>query len=140
MTTDILVHPHYTGVLENLQKITQFRIGEGERPRAGNVFLDPPYAVLYVLTGGDLDGPLSDTQADATIRFQITAVGRSEPEALAVQDICTARMKKANVTVTDRRVRRLWRSAGSNGVRRDDDLPTPLFYCYQQWDLETTPA
>jgi hypothetical protein len=141
MRTEVYGYDHFVGVLTALSSITQFDIGEGEAPKnTDGTIVDPPYAVLYLLAGGDMDGPISDSQADVVMRFQITAVGKSEKEALAVQDYCTKRMQKAYVTVSGRKVRNLTKVLASNGVIRDDDVATPVFYCFQQWDLNTTPS
>jgi len=141
MRTNISTYNHYLAVLNNLQTITNFEVGDGERPKdVTGAFLDPPYAVLFLISGGDMEGPISDSQADITLRFQITAVGQSPKEAIVVQDYCAAKMHKSNLSISGRKVRNLTKVLASNGVRRDDDVPTPVFYCFQQWDLDTTPA
>ena len=138
--TTTLLDDHTQGLLDALS-LAPFPIGDGEAPReADKSEIDPPFAVLYSIVGGTFDGPLSDSQADVTLFYQITGVGVTRQQAQVVIDITRDLMKKANVTVTNRRVRDLKHITPNAGVMRDDDLPNPLFYGYDRYELDTTPA
>lgn len=138
--TTTLLDDHTQGLLDALDP-APFSIGDGEAPRlADKTEIDPPFAVLYALPGGQFDGPLSDSQADVTLIYQITAVGETRQQAQIVIDVCRTLMKKANVTVTNRRVRDLKHLTPYSGTIRDDDLPNPLFYGYDRYELDTTPS
>lgn len=130
---------HSTGILNALSTLA-FPTGDGVDPERGGQAHNPPYAVLYVVGGGLFDGPLNDSQADVTLRFQITSVGATQTEALRILDQTRARMQKEYITVTGRSVRNVTQITTSGGTRRDDDIPTPLFYAYDLWELDTTPA
>lgn len=137
--TTTLLDDHTEALLAALDP-APFSVGDGVAPRnADKTELDPPYAVLYSLPGGRFDGPLSDSQADVTLVYQITGVGETRRQAQIVIDVCRDLMKKANVTVTNRRVRDLKHLTPNSGVIRDDDLPNPLFYGYDRYELDTTP-
>lgn len=138
--TTILLEDH-TAALLTVLATAPFPVGDGEAPRDVDAAeIDPPYAVLYPIPGGRFDGPLSDSQADVTLQYQITAVGETRQQTQVIIDICRGLMKKANVTVPSRRVRDLKHLTPSAGVMRDDDLPDPLFYGYDRYELDTTPT
>lgn len=136
------------GVLSALQtNISSFKIGDGIRPVIESVdpdkdrkYYDPPYAVLHLRPGGDLDGPLTDSQADAVFSVQITAVGNTQIEALRVQDTCAKYMDRSYITIPNRKIRTIKKDFASNGTERDDDVPTPVYYSFEIYDIDTTPA
>lgn len=138
--TTTLLDDHTQALLDALAA-APFSVGDGVAPRnADKSEIDPPYVVLYSITGGRFDGPLNDSQADVSLVYQITAVGETRQQAQVAIDVCRDLMKKANVTVTNRRVRDLRHLTPNSGVIRDDDLPNPLFYGYDRYELDTTPA
>lgn len=138
--TVVLLEDHFKGIKDSLD-LSTITIGDGTAPRgAGKVELDPPYAVLYLIAGGTMDGPLSDSQADVNLIFQITAVGVTRQQALVVLDITRARMQRELITIPNRKVRDLRLNLPASGMVRDDDLPNPLFYGYDRYELDTTPA
>lgn len=138
--TTTLLDDHTQGLLDALDA-APFPIGDAEAPRnPDDSEIDPPYIVLYPIPGGTFDGPLSDSQADVTLIYQITAVGITRSQAQVEIDVARALMKKANVTIPNRRVRDLRHLTPNSGVVRDDDLPNPLFYGYDRYELDTTPA
>jgi hypothetical protein len=138
--TTTLIDDHTQGLLDALDP-AGFPIGDGEAPRnTDKSEVDPPFAVLYSLPGGLFDGPLSDSQADVTLIYQVTAVGVTRQQAQVAIDVCRVLMKKANVTIPNRRVRDLRHLTPNSGVIRDDDLPNPLFYGYDRYELDTTPS
>lgn len=139
--TTVSLEDHKDGILNALNAGgLGFPIGDHTDPLRGGLEVNPPYAILFLITGGEQDGPLSDTAADVALRFQITGVGKTAVEALRVIDQTRAVMKAENITVSGRRVRRLVTVTASSGVQRDDAVPTPVFYGYDVWSLETTPA
>jgi len=126
--------------------ISSFPIGDGIRPVVESVdpdedrkYKDPPYAVVHLRPGGELDGPITDSQADGTFSIQITAVGNTQIEALRVQDICAKYMNNTYITIPDRKLRTVKKDFASNGTERDDDVPTPVYYSFEIYNLNTTP-
>lgn len=138
--TVVLLEDHFKAIKDSLD-LSTVPIGDGTAPRGpGKAELDPPYAVLYLIVGGSMDGPLNDTQADVNLIFQITAVGTTRQQALVVLDITRTRMQKEFLTIPGRKVRDLRLNLPASGMIRDDDLPNPLFYAYDRYELDTTPA
>jgi hypothetical protein len=143
--TDVLVGPVLQGVYDALttgaSAITAFVVGRGERPKdsTGKHIL-PPYAVMFMFPGGDQDGPLNDSMADAVFRVRIAGAGKTSTEALNVSDACTKRMHKENIKITGRKVRRVTKLTSNDGEDRDDDVATPLFFHNTIWEIDTTPA
>lgn len=138
--TTVLLDDHTQGLLD-LLGLAPFPVGDAVAPRNPDKSeMDPPYVVLYPIPGGSFDGPLNDSQADVTLVYQITAVGLTRQQAQVAIDICRALMKKANVTVPNRKVRDLKHLTPNSGVIRDDDLPNPVFYGYDRYQLDTTPS
>ena len=138
--TVVLLEDHTQALLTTLSGAA-FDVGDGVAPRnADKSEIDPPYAVLYSIPGGRFDGPLSDSQADVVLVYQITAVGETRQQAQVIIDVCRALMQRENVTVPSRVVRDLKLLTPNSGVMRDDDLPNPLFYGYDRYLLDTTPA
>ena len=137
--TTVLLDDHTEGILDALSA-APFPIGDGVAPRdVDKEELDPPYATLYCIIGGLFDGPLSDTQADVLLLYQITATGKTRQQAQIALDVCRDLMKKDNVTVLNRKVRDLRLNTPSAGVNADHDLPNPLFSGVDRYELDTTP-
>lgn len=140
MTRTTTLLDDHTQALLNVLAPLPFPLGDGVAPRdADKSEIDPPYAVLYSLPGGSFDGPLNDSQADVVLIYQITTVGDSRAQAQVAIDICRGLMKHGNVTIPNRKVRDLKHLTPNSGVMRDDDLPNPLFYGYDRYQLDTTP-
>ncbi len=138
--TTVLLDDHTEGILDALSA-APFPIGDGVAPRdVDKEELDPPYATLYSIVGGLFDGPLSDSQADVLLLYQITATGETREQAQVILDICRALMQKENVTVTNRKVRDLKLNVVTVGVMADHDLPNPLFSGVDRYELDTTPS
>jgi hypothetical protein len=138
--TTVLLEDHTQAILTTLAA-APFDVGDGVAPRdPDKTEQDPPYAVLYPIPGGFFDGPLNDSQADVVLHYQITAVGITRQQAQVVIDICRDLFKKENLTIPNRRVRDVRHMFPSGGIIRDDDLPNPLFYGYDRYELDTTPA
>ena len=141
MRTVINTDDHTQGLLTALASLP-FPVGDGVAPRnADQSEIDPPYAVLYPIVGGSFDGPLTDSQADVELVYQVTAVGENRFSAQAGIDLVRAIFfDKSNVTITGRVVRDIRLISPFSGIVRDDDLPDPLFYGYDRYELDTTPS
>ena len=140
MRTTVSLEDHTDGVLTMLNTTT-IPIGDGVAPRdVDKTEQDPPYAVLYLLPGGDFDGPLSDSQGDMTFMYQVTSVGETRQQAQVVADIIRTVFKRENLTILNRTVRDVRLETPNSGTVRDDDLPNPLFYGYDRYEVDTTPS
>ena len=139
--TVINTDDHTQGVLDALVSLP-FAVGDGEAPRnADKTEIDPPFVVLYPISGGTFDGPLSDSQADVHMVYQVTSVGITRFSAQAAIDLVRAILfDKSNVTITGRSIRDIRLTTPFSGIIRDDDLPDPLFYGYDRYELDTTPS
>ncbi len=138
--TTILLEDHTDAILTMLNTTTII-IGDGVAPRqVDKTEMEAPYAVLYSLLGGDFDGPISDNQADVSLLYQVTAVGKTRQQAQVVADIIRAVFKRENLTIINRVVRDIRLTTPNSGVVRDDDLPNPLFYSYDRYEVDTTPS
>lgn len=155
--TPTLIRPHLKGMLDALENNDvpslgvpfPWPIGDWLRPRGSDAdpleddrFVDPPFVNVRVFpSAGDFDGPISDTQVDIEIRFQIQSVGLSQTQAVQVLDLTREiYANKANVIVTNRRVMDLKLMTTSGGASRDDDLPSPVYYAFDIYELWTTPS
>ena len=116
-------------------------VGFGERPiDANSKFYDPPYLVISYLAGGLLDGPITDSQADVSLRILILTTGKTAQEATVLRDIVHTEMSdKSNFSITNRKLRNLSVETPSDGSYRDDDAPSPIFYTRQIYLMDTTP-
>jgi len=145
--TAVLIQDHIQPIIDHLTTVLgglshSVPVGYGERPiNASHEFEDPPYIVVSHIVGGTVDGPLSDTQADITLRVLILCNGSTAREATVLRDIVHQEMSdKSNFSITNRKVRDIRVEVPSDGAYRDDDVPTPMFYDRQIYVLNTTPA
>jgi len=141
MVRTVISTEDHTDAILTLLRTTTLSIGDAVMPRnADKDETDPPFAVLYPIVGGEFDGPLSDTQADVYLIYQVTAVGETRQQAQVVIDIIRTIMQRENLTITGRVVRDIRLTTPFSGIIRDDDLPNPLFYGYDRYEVDTTPS
>lgn len=141
--THPIVGDHFQGLLDALiAEGLGYPVGEWQRPKdLDQRFDDPPYALLRMYpSAAQFDGPLSDTQADVTLRFQIIGVGFTERQAIDITDACRVAMKTSKVTVAGRYIQSLNFMVTSAGVSRDDDLPEPFYDSSDIYEITTTPS
>lgn len=140
MRSTISVEDVSTAILTRLQAECPFPIGDSHAPRipGTKTEIDPPYAVLYDLSGGDFGGSLRDNQEDVILIYQITSVGATAQQARVVRDLTRAQMKKEFLSIPGRRVMDVRLVNPNGGTLRDDDLPNPLFYAYHRYEVDTT--
>lgn len=100
----------------------------------------PPYVVVYLTAGGEVDGTMSGSDDDSDLRIQTTSVGSGVEQALWVTDKVRAALDGATLTVADRAVQRVRLLTASSGVRRDEDVTPPVFYAVDVWGLRSFPA
>lgn len=118
-----------------------FPIEDYRRPQDGEmIYVDPPFLILRVFPSSDqASGPLHDSNVDIILRFQTMGVGRTEDQAINVNDRVRPRMQKELITITGRRVMDVSAMIVSGGSNRDDNLPTPFYYNHDIWEVWTTP-
>jgi hypothetical protein len=135
------VYTHLEAVLGALSNPVPIQIGERPKKAGDPQFADAPYVVIGITSGGLLDGPLSNTQADADYRIWIACYGNTATEAYTLRDIVQAEMMdKSNFTIPNRVIRDIRMDVPTGGAFRDDDVQTPLFYTREIYVLRTTPA
>jgi hypothetical protein len=138
---DVVLYDHVKAVIDALDAGCPFQVGEWWRPRdATEKYIDPPFALVRLFPStGQMEGDLTNFQVDHTLRIQVMAAGKTELQALEVQDITRQQMYRDNITIPNRYIQKLKFMVTSGGVSRDDDLPTPLLFSYDVYELRTTP-
>jgi len=138
---DVVLYDHMKAVIEVLEAGCPFPIGDWERPKdSGEKFIDPPYALVRLFPStGQFEGDLTNFQSDITLRIQVMAAGFIQLQCLEIQDITRKFMYRENITIPGRYIQKLKFMITSGGIARDDDLPTPLLFSYDVYELRTTP-
>lgn len=96
--------------LNTIADTAAFLVGDGEKPAAAgwqgergtSEFV--PYAVLWPIPGGTLDGSLGQPDSDAVTDYQVTAVGATREQAEVVADLVRAGLVRAQLDIDDRGV------------------------------------
>lgn len=156
--TPTLIRPHIaavrtvleTAVVPSIGTPIPWPIGSWIRPRDPNnanpdAFLryeDPPFINLRPYpSAADFDGPIDDTQVDITLRIQVQSVGLTDTQAEQVLDLTREVLNdRQALNIPNRRVMDLRLMIVSGGVSRDDDILPAVFYDYDIYELQTTPA
>lgn len=137
---DVVLFDHIQGVITALEACP-FPIGDWIRPKnSDETFVDPPFALVRLFPStGQFAGDLTNFQKDMTIRIQVMSAGLIQLQCLEIQDLTRQQMYRDNIVIPDRYVQKLKFMVSSGGVSRDDDLPTPLLFSYDVYELTTTP-
>ena len=138
---DVVLYDHMNAVITALELGCPFPIGDWQRPKdSGERFVDPPFALVRLFPStGQFRGDLTNFQSDITLRIQVMAAGLIQLQCLEIQDITRQQMFPDNITIPNRHIQKLKFMVTSGGVARDDDLPTPLLFSYDVYELSTTP-
>ena len=139
-SNDVRLYDHIKAVIDALDKCP-FSIGEWWRPRdASEKYEDPPFGLVRLFPStGQMEGDLTNFQVDHTLRIQVMCAGETELQCLEVQDLTRDQMYIDNIIIPGRHIQKLKFMVTSGGVSRDDDLPTPLLFSYDVYELRTTP-
>lgn len=131
---------HMTTYLKTLDY--EVPVGFGERPVGSDKkHLPPPYLVVSFMSGGSNNGPISDSEADVLLRILLLATGNTAKEATVLHDITHNQMiVKENFSINNRILRTIRTESPSDGIYRDDDDPSPIFYTRHIYLLDTTPS
>jgi hypothetical protein len=97
------------------------------------------YAVLFQGVTIQVDGPVSDANADVIAEHQLTSVGLTRPQASYIADKARAALLNGDVAVPGRCVQLVEWTSG-HPVTRDDDVTPPLFYAIDIYAITTSPA
>ncbi len=137
---DVVLFDHISAVITALE-VCPFQIGDWWRPRnADETYIDPPFALVRLFPStGQMEGDLTNFQSDITLRIQVMAAGITQLQCLEIQDLTRQQMDPANLSIPNRVVQKLKFMITSGGISRDDDLPTPLLFSYDVYELRTTP-
>ncbi len=138
---DVVLYDHIKAVIDVLDLNLPFPIGDWERPKDVNEkFIPPPYALVRLFPStGQFEGDLTHFQKDIILRIQIMAAGLVQLQCLDIQDLTRQQMYRDNLTIPGRYIQSLKMMITSGGISRDDDLPTPLLFSYDVYELRTTP-
>lgn len=141
--TPIIVRDHIKAIIDHLDDNTPFPVGEWERPEDPTTqrFLDPPFAYVRVYpSAAQFDGPISDTQADVMMRFQVMGAGVNMDQAITVTDICHRQLlDRRAFTIPNRRIMNLRRMVVAGGNTRGEDVPDPFHHNMDLYEIQTTP-
>lgn len=138
-----VVRDHVDGVVTAITALGHaWPVGEWKRPEElDSRFSDPPFALVRSFpSAGEFDGPLSDTQADITLRIQVIGVGSTQRQSLLITDMCRPAMQARLIPIPNRYIQTVNLMVVSGGVSRDDDLPIPFFNSSDIYELRTTPT
>lgn len=141
--THPVILDHFEGIVTALENEGfGFPVGEWARPEdLDNRFVDPPYVLARIFpSAGEFDGPLSDSQVDITLRFELLGIGRTERQALSVTDEARAAMQPSKISIPNRYIQSLKLMVVAGGVSRDDDLPIPFYASVDLYTMRTTPS
>ncbi len=116
-------------------------VGDGTAPDC-----DKPYTIVSAVSGPRYDGPMDNTEADGSDRFQFSSVAVTRDSAdrnrQLVRDALTVEALDAQFA-TDAVARRTMMLILDipRGTRRDErGLPDPVFLAVDQFLINTTPA
>lgn len=139
-----VLRTHTDAILGHLETQTSLPVGDAVAPddiEDASGFI--PHLVLYPIVGGHLDGTVANPDEDAALRFQVTAIGETREQAEWAADRARAALLSTALTVTDRRVTRVYNEF-TGGTTRDDetreDAGMSLFYAVDRYVVLTTPA
>lgn len=133
MVTVVQTDAHTLAVIAGLQTIGR-PVGDAVRPPGG----EPPYMFVTPF-GGTRAGPVDDPDADASLTWQITCVGRDRTGAEWLADQAAEVMQTFPFAISGRAVVRR-ESLSDQPTQVDRDVTPPLFYSTPIWRLTTTPA
>lgn len=138
---DVVLYDHIKAVIDAVNDNVPFPVGDWERPKdVDERFIDPPYALVRLFPStGQFEGDLTHFQKDIIMRIQVMAAGFVQLQCLEIQDLCRQQMYRDNITIPNRYIQSLKMMVTSGGISRDDDLPTPLLFSYDVFELRTTP-
>lgn len=120
-------------------------VGDGEKPAGGGwddvarLSDHGGYVLLYPLVGGTTAGPISDLAADATVLYQLTAVGASRQQAEWIADQARVVMLSKAFAPAGRVVTLVVIDM-LGGATRDDAGKTPLWFSPDRYSVTTVPA
>lgn len=146
--TVVRVEPIVASITGYLDDECAFPVVRWTRPQDPNEkYIDPPYASTRIYPSAEeFGGPLSDSQADVNVRFQVLGIGKTSSQALVVLDIVRVAMHAdlrasgLRTIVADRVIRNIKLMVAHGGEVRENDLPTPWFYAMDLYEINTTPA
>lgn len=145
MTRTAVARGPETAALLTLLNAADVLTGDAVRPPGGGFPGDDstrpfvPYAVLHQGVTVDVDGPVSDPNADAANEYQVTSVGLTRASASVIADRAKTALLTTPLTVAGRHVQ-LVEWTGGRPADRDDDTTPPLFYVIDLYSVTTSPA
>jgi hypothetical protein len=113
----------YNAISARLASETGRSIGDAVAPEGA----DKPYAVVYPLTDGLGEGPLSDPHQVIDQVFQVSCVGHSMDSAQVLQHAVRSAILGWTPTVSGFGTFPIHLDSGS-GVLRDDDVRPPVYF------------
>lgn len=148
MTDLAKLNPHTTAIVDALDAVLKtFDAGapdldggqgwgwQGDPP--ASTF--KPYLIVYPLPGGVFDGTLGCPSDDASLIFQVTAVGATRAQCEAAVDRANEVLVEQPLTVPGRYVARVQADMAGGGARRDDTVQPPVFIATPRYRVDSTP-
>lgn len=98
-----------------------------------------PYVVLFQGVTVQIDGPVTDPNADTISEYQLTSIGVTRASASVLARNAKDALLNTPLAIADRTVQRVEWVAG-RPAQRDDDVTPPLFYVIDIYTVNTSPA
>jgi hypothetical protein len=98
------------------------------------------YVVLYPMSGGLVDGTIDNPNEDASVLYQITAVGATAEQTELVADRARVAITSGTYPATGGRSVLLVEVDMVGGVSRDDDAQPPVYYQPDRYRFRTAPT
>lgn len=113
-----------------------FDVGDGAAPPSPSF----PYSVVYSIGDFERSGDMADRSSNAVEEIQVTSVGETREQAIALGDRIRQTVTPAllNAEMSGREV--AYVDPTHDGGDRDDDVQPPLFYSIDSFLIGTVPS
>jgi hypothetical protein len=135
MVTVPAIDAHVSAIIARLESVGLY-VGDHIAPEP----LRYPYVVVYMIAGGQADGPVVDVNADAELIWQTMSVGQGPVETRQTGDLVRSTLVGHALTVTGRSVEPCQLLAGSPVVQRDPRFSPVLFDMSDRYRAWSYPA
>ena len=144
--TVVRIDDHVAPIIAYLDAGLAFPVVEWTRPDSGDPnykYLDPPFASVRPFPSAEeFGGPLSDSQADINLRYQVVGTGKTPQQARVITDRVRDLFLNRNAIrslVPKRKVMNVKHMVVHSGMTRENDTVLPWYYSIDLYEVMTTP-